>query len=59
MDGQTKADRWMDGQKNNVALVLFGCIPPSGLGGDSVTNRWKDRGTNRGTHNIPITKAWG
>ena len=67
MDRQT--DRQMDGwtekcysctpatQGSHVACLAK--IPHSGLGGDSVTNRWKDRGTDRGSHNILITKAWG
>ena len=50
-------DKWMDNgrrdaQKNNAALAhlyhegkrcsKFGRIPPSGLGGDSVTEGWND-----------------
>ena len=46
-------DSWPDG-KNNVALAhpyhqgkpcsKCGYIPPSGLGGDRVTDRWMDGG---------------
>ena len=46
--------RQLDEQKINVALAhpyhegkwcsKFGCIPPSGLGGDSMTDRWTDDG---------------
>ena len=74
----------MDAQKNNVALAHsyhvgkwcseFGRIPPSGLGGDNVTDRqtdgrtegWmvsqSDGPTDGDVHNIPIAflkKAMG
>ena len=67
MDRQRQTDGWMDRKimlllhtyHTGKSCIKFGYIPPSGLGGDSMTNRWKDRGTNRGTHKIPITQVWG
>ena len=51
MTGKWTNDRLTDAQKNNAALAhpyhegkrcsKFGRIPPSGLGGDSVTDRQK------------------